>query len=202
MKPENYLHSGAGGATIAAANFEGVVEDRFRTLAEPAAEGTSRHPAVLAKKIVQGQLVRFASQKEKDAVLKIVRPGPDQRTMPNGEVSRRTPLNEYTTLPEAVRQSVVDKLVLGKYDPNGLLEGKTVHKQPALNEIAKMTLKNGTYLQSDGDRFLRKVQSLLPAMQASQPQRQQSRQQPGPKAAQPLPMQQKGGGQQRSQPAR
>ena len=46
-----------------------------------------------------------------------------------------------------------------------------VYKQPVLHEVAKMALKNGTYLAQDRDRLLRKVQSLLPATAAQQAQR-------------------------------
>ena len=50
------------------------------------------------------------------------------------------------------------------------LAQQQAQNQPVLNEIAKMTLKNGTYLGRDRHRFLSKVQSLLPATPAGKTQ--------------------------------
>ena len=74
----------------------------------------------------------------------------------------------FVPLPVSVRNNLVQNAVKGVYDGDGVLGGAQKHKQPLLNEIAKLTLKNGTYLGADGERLLKKVQSLLPSMQATQ----------------------------------
>ncbi|KAF2717425.1 hypothetical protein K431DRAFT_276946 [Polychaeton citri CBS 116435] len=92
---------------------------------------------------------------------------------PAGDGERLDPTNfEISSMPESVRKAMVDKMVAGKYDANGQLnEGKSLYpKQPVLDSIAKMTTQNSTYLSEDGQRFLKKVQSLLPAMQPQQQQ--------------------------------
>ena len=61
--------------------------------------------------------------------------------------------------------SILRKVVAGKYDPKHYLYG-TVLEQASLNEIARATSMNGTYMLKDTGRFLHKVRSLLPAAPA------------------------------------
>lgn len=63
------------------------------------------------------------------------------------------------------RKRVAKALIGGQYDSAGVLAGKQVYKQAILNEVAKKTLINGTYLESDGNRLIKRVQGLLPAAQ-------------------------------------
>ncbi|KAF2218048.1 hypothetical protein CERZMDRAFT_80668 [Cercospora zeae-maydis SCOH1-5] len=63
------------------------------------------------------------------------------------------------------RTTLAAKLIAGKYDDQGVLAGEQVYKQAIVNELAKKTMINSTYLKQDGERFLKKVQSLLPAAQ-------------------------------------
>ena len=146
---EEYLYSGEGTATIAAKNFEGVIEDRVKAVVEPGRAGP-RDPVHLQEKASQRQLARYDSVEQKNALL-----SKDEGA---------------SSLPETVRDFLLTSLVRGKYDPDGLLSGQEKYKQPVLNDIARMTMKNGTYLAEDGDRFLRKVRSLFPAAQPSKAQ--------------------------------
>lgn len=60
-------------------------------------------------------------------------------------------------------------LVAGQYDPSGRLAGNEQYKQATMNEAAKRLMMNGSYLTSDGKRFLKKIQTLLPAAIARPP---------------------------------
>lgn len=70
---------------------------------------------------------------------------------------------KWRWISEERRKSIVDRFVKGEYDAEKVLNGEN-YKQTTLNEIAKQTMRNGTYLPSDGQRVLKKVQSLLPAV--------------------------------------
>ncbi|GAB7363543.1 hypothetical protein MBLNU230_g3810t1 [Neophaeotheca triangularis] len=176
---EGFLQLGQNGSIIVANNFEGVVEDRIRIIAEPTQDGF-RHPPYLAQKLLNGGLIRFESHEEKDAVIAAAREIAERRgriiAKRKGEDEPLEPINfDFAPLPEAVREATVDKMVKGKYDEEGLLSGKSKYpKQPVLDGIARMTLKNGTYLSDDGERFLKKVQSLLPSQAAQQAQQKRA----------------------------
>ena len=170
-------------ATIAGAGFESVIENRMKTVAGPGQQD-ARDPRYLAQKMMSGQFVRFASREERAAVeeqaKKIAERRSRERARQKGlsseEVQPTANNYEFNPLPDGVRKAMVDRMVMGTYDPKDFLGGKQNYKQPVLNEIAKMTLRNETYLSGDGDRFLRKVQSLLPAAPAAQAQQRNARQ--------------------------
>ena len=177
---DQLIHSGTNTSTPAASNFSGIFADRFTTLSiSPSADG-SRDTNYLARKLLNNQLVTFTSHSERDAVneaCRLITGRGDKMT--DQERAAKGPDEDhpfFRPLPESVRKGLVQSLVNGVYDPEGLLAGKEKHKQPVLNEITRMTMKNGTYLTSDSDRVLKKVRSLLPAMQAA-PQRRGSAQQ-------------------------
>ena len=171
-------------STIAAANFQGVILDRIKQVTEPGQQQGRRQPAVLAHKMMRGQLVRFESQAEKAAVEEeakyiaesLARNIARQRKLNADDVQPTPGEHAFASVPQSVRESMMKKLVQGTYDADGFLQGKEKYKQPVLNEIAKMTLKNGTYLIPDGERLLRKVRSLLPSVQASQQQQKAGQQ--------------------------
>ena len=66
-------------------------------------------------------------------------------------------------------------MVRGKYDDDGILQGNEKYKQAALNNIARATAMNSTYLAGDGERLLKKVRSLLPAASSAQAQQQKKK---------------------------
>lgn len=176
---EGFLQLGQNGSIIVANNFEGVVEDRIRIIAEPTQDGF-RHPPYLAQKLLNGGLIRFESHEEKDAVVAAAKEIAERRgriiAKRKGMDEPLEPMNyEFAPLPEEVRKATMDKMVRGKYDEDGLLAGNSKYpKQPVLDGIARMTLKNGTYLSSDGERFLKKVHSLLPSQAAQQGQQKRA----------------------------
>lgn len=173
---DNLLYNRKNISTIAASNFSGVIEDRVATLTEQGQQPDSRDAQHLASKLMQGQLIRFESKAEKVAVQEAAKKLAEKRArqyarrkgLSSDEVQPQ-PINyEFAPIPEAVQKKLIDSMVAGKYDADGLLQqGKEKHKQPVLNEIAKMTMKNGTYLGAESDRFLWKVRSLLPAATAT-----------------------------------
>lgn len=171
---DEYLKLGQSGATIAAGNYEGVIDDRLKLAAEPTADGF-RHPPYLAHKMMSGQIIRFKDRAEKDAVLGAAKKIAENRA---ARISAQrggediSPENfDFAPLTAQVQDSTLNKMVKGVYgDLNA-----TPHKQGVLNEIQKMTMKNPTYLSEDGARFLNKVRTLLPS-EAARKQQQKGRQ--------------------------
>lgn len=172
------------GSTLAASNFEGVIENRLRAIAEPGqTANTTRSLPILAHRLMRGQLVRFESKEDKAAVLEIAKviARRESRTFPkkkkSDEVQPPPKIYGFAPLPETVREAVVEKMVKGTYDEDGLLQGKERYRQPVLNGVARATMMNGTYLAGDGERLLTKVRSLLPAAATQQQQQQKGGQQ-------------------------
>ena len=143
---DDYRRLGQYGATIAAGNAEGVIEDRLRKLSDPSQDAVRvvRH---IRERMRKGYIVSIKDEAELEAV--------------QARGARFAPLSD------AVRESIMDKLVRGKYgDMNA-----NAHKQNLLNHVATNVMRNDTYLQADGARFIKKVQSLLPVQTAQGAQR-------------------------------
>lgn len=73
------------------------------------------------------------------------------------------------TVHKETSRMMKQKFVNGIYDEEGPLQGQEKHKNPVLNQVARMGLRNPTYLPQDSARLLRKVQSLLPTIAAARP---------------------------------
>ena len=180
LSKDNLLYSGQETSTIAGGNVQGVISDHLRMIAHPGEKaGSERDPRQLAAKMMAGQLVHFRSEAEKVATNDFARKRTGQQASNQarrkgsapGETRPAPPKSYFAPVPEGVRKSITDVMVKGVYDPEGVLEGKQKYKNPLLNDLARSTLMNSTYMKSDGDRFLRKVQSLLPATPNAQQQR-------------------------------
>jgi hypothetical protein len=77
------------------------------------------------------------------------------------QIYRKAPIR---LLPRFAKRNIINRMVLGKYDKQGLLSGKAVHKKyPLLNSIHAELLKNPTYLAKDAQQFRAKLIGLLPA---------------------------------------
>lgn len=161
-----FLKLGQGGATIAAGNFEGVIEDRLRMLAEPTQDSFRWAPDIAAR-MMKGGFVSFNSAEEKAAVVdaaeKHVQKGlkayPQQRL---GEPAGR-PDHQFSPVPQKDQTALFDRLVRGTYTH----PGSAPHKQSVLNDIVRNTLRNPTYLEADQSKLLKKIRTLLPAENAA-----------------------------------
>ena len=143
---EEYLKLGQGGATIAAGNFAGVIEDRIKVVAE-AQQDDFRYPPHIAKRMIKGQLVSFKDEAEKEAVLATV----------------KKEGFKFSALSSNSQNVMFDKFVRGAYpDPKA-----APHKNKILNEIASTISRNATYLDKDSTKLLRKIGSLLPSEAAA-----------------------------------
>jgi hypothetical protein len=143
---DEYLKLGQGGATIAAGNFAGVIEDRIKIVAE-AQQDDFRYPPHIAKRMLKGELVSFKDEAEKEAVLATVKKEDFK----------------FSALSSNSQNVMFDKFVRGAYpDPKA-----APHKNKILNEIASTISRNSTYLNKDSTKLLRKIGSLLPSEAAA-----------------------------------
>ena len=159
---DHYLKLGQGGATIAAGNYEGVIEDRLRLLAEPTQDGFRWAPDIAAR-MMKGEFVSFDHEEEKAAVMAAADKYAQHRAdaysqQKAGEVVDK-PEHAFAPLPQSRSNILFDKLVRGSYtQPDA-----APHKQPLLNDIVRNTLRNSTYLENDQSKLLNKIRSLLPS---------------------------------------
>ncbi|KAI5366011.1 hypothetical protein Slin15195_G075420 [Septoria linicola] len=150
--------------------------------ADPASELDQRQEGQLRHKLTesrpQGLPVRPRKIQAKDLLLQGRGAGVPLAAHPTTTILDRYKLvtdpSHNTNEPAPRRQIIIGKqdrkrvakaLIAGQYDTAGALAGKQVYKQAILNEVAKKTLINGTYLESDGNRLIKRVQGLLPAAQ-------------------------------------
>ncbi|KAK4565348.1 hypothetical protein LTR86_003965 [Recurvomyces mirabilis] len=172
---KDLVQSGNQSSTIAANNFEGTINDHVRLAAEPGEFASRRDINTIAQRQLAGQIVRLDSLEEKKAVhdkVKEIKRFDREVTAQASEVEKQAqvgkrggkkPNTELSPLPDTIKTMLINKLVKGVYDQEGVLGGAQKHKQPVLDRLAKMGILNGTYLASDSERFLKKVESLLPA---------------------------------------
>lgn len=194
--PEQYLHSGNGTSTLLNSNFPGMIADRASVLS-PRSSPSTPTTSEIAHRLRQypKQLTAFRSQAEKDAFTKPQRKQELQsklkqleaelakekkdngkaettvsRDLINNIFETRKQIRELSTfhpLPQSAQQDIINKMVLGKYDEQGLLSGKEVHKQqPLLNTVARELLRNSTYLAKDSEQLMSKLKGLLPTAAA------------------------------------
>ncbi|KAH0404586.1 hypothetical protein KCU89_g984, partial [Aureobasidium melanogenum] len=143
---DEYLKLGQGGATIAAGNFAGVIEDRIKIVAE-AQQDDFRYAPDIAKRMIKGELVSFKNEEEKAAVLATV---------------KKEDFN-FSALSANSQTVMFDKFVRGAYpDPKAAPQ-----KNKVLNEVARTISRNSTYLNKDSTKLLRKIGSLLPSEAAA-----------------------------------
>ncbi|KAH0372906.1 hypothetical protein KCU65_g822, partial [Aureobasidium melanogenum] len=143
---DEYLKLGQGGATIAAGNFAGVIEDRIKIVAE-AQQDEFRYAPDIAKRMIKGELVSFKNEEEKAAVLATVKKEDFK----------------FSALSSNSQNVMFDKFVRGAYPD---LKAAP-HKNKVLNEIARTISRNSTYLDKDSTKLLRKIGSLLPSEAAA-----------------------------------
>lgn len=176
LSREELLHRGHDTSTPAGGDMQSTMLDHIRLVAHPGEQpSTERTPEQLAVKMMAGQLVHFHSISEKAATEEHAKAIAERRasnyakqqSLSSDEAQPEAKNYHFAPVPESTRKGIIDRFGKGVYDPDGLLQGKQKYKnQPLLDQLARQTLKNSTYMTSDGDRFLRKVQSLLPRAEA------------------------------------
>jgi hypothetical protein len=170
LDPTVLLRAGYGTATLLGSNTAGLIGDRAQ-LVQPwrqhkLAMRLAKRPKLLrSREAVKKEAEDFRSENGEEAKM------PDEllqrlRKTRNAMPKTQAPLGP---LQARCRKAFVNRTILGKYDPKKLLAGKKVYPDWTLVRVARGLLMNGTYVGDDGDRFRRKVQSLLPAAGTSRP---------------------------------
>jgi hypothetical protein len=146
-------------------NFNGVTQ--FHSI------HCNRH-STLAEKQAYTKPLRDLHAKERSLTLEAKKAQEENGTIPaalkNDIRAVRRQARQHVAfrpLPETVQQGIINRMVLGKYDEQGLLSGKQVHRQPQLNTVAQELLKNSTYLAKDSEKLISKLRGLLPSAAAA-----------------------------------
>jgi hypothetical protein len=146
-------------ATMAGAGPGSIIAERVHSLANAGMLEGDRDIAYLAQRMMNGQLMRFISNEEKAAVEVVAKRIAERRSTQPVRVkfgNTKVPCHTFAPLPERVRQKLVRLQVAGRYPTTEFQD------RPLLNNISKLALRNDTYLSDDRQRFIKKVQSLLP----------------------------------------
>lgn len=187
---EDYLSQAPGISTLLGSGAPGMIMDRSALLSPRSTPSTPSYVETAYRlRHHPKQITAFRSRAEKDAYTKPLRDLRAQQAKlwqeakkakeENGAVpaplkseivklrDQIRKLAEFRPLPESVQQGIINRMVLGKYDEQGLLSGKQVHRQPQLNVVAQELLKNSTYLAKDSEKLMNKLRGLLPAAAAT-----------------------------------
>jgi hypothetical protein len=191
---ERYLHTGSGTSTLSSSNFPGMIIDRAALLSPRSSPSTPTTSEIAHRlRNYPKQLTAFRSQAEKEAFFHprqalqtkvndlLNQLGKEKKTNGAGTVlatdlqaqidatrKQLPPSTKFRPLPQSVQQDIVNRMVLGKYDEQGLLSGKAAHKQqPLLDVVARELLKNSTYLAKDSAQLMSRLRGLLPTAAAA-----------------------------------
>ncbi len=165
----NELLDKFGPATLAGNGAAGVVQARLRSIADAGIADGDREISDLARRLLKGNIVRFESREERAAAeweAKQIQQDMFMRAQQKKKTNSTGPPSnpKFAPLSEKVRRSAFEELVGGQIEGKQLLGQKSdAAKTPPLEIIGMMALKNDTYTTEDRERFVAKVQSLLPA---------------------------------------
>lgn len=192
--PEQFLHSGSGTSVLISNNVPGLLQDRTNLLS-PRSGPSTPTTAEIAYRLRNSkkQLTAFDSTAHKDSYTKPranlqnklekleselakekEKSGTKESAVASDLLSQilkirkqLSKMPKFYPLPQTAQQDIINRMVLGKYDEQGLLSGKQVHKQqPLLDSIAKELLRNPTYVAKDSDKLLSKLKGLIPSAAA------------------------------------
>jgi hypothetical protein len=190
-----YLHSGNGTSTLLNSNFTGMIADRVAVVSPRASPSTPTNSEIGYRlKHNPKQITAFNTRADRDAFtehqagselatrLQSLRSelaaqkektGGEDSPL-GGEIAAKIKAvqaeigkvrKSFRPLQRSVRRGVITRMVLGKYDKQGLLSGNKVHqKYPLFNPIHGELLKNPTYLAKNAQQFMAKLVGLVPAV--------------------------------------
>ncbi|KAK3072619.1 hypothetical protein LTR53_006483 [Teratosphaeriaceae sp. CCFEE 6253] len=98
--------------------------------------------------------------------------GDTPKQAPRDGKPKAEPRAPFAPLPPGVQASLINAMVKGLYDTDGVLgtgitteageERMPKYKQPVLNSVARQVRLNGSFASADAERIVQKVRSLLP----------------------------------------
>lgn len=148
-----------------------LLEGRLRYLSERK-EMLPSSLQELARRLVQGKFVKFASEREREAVLAMVQAHQEliaaKLSEKKGqEIAPKT--IEFQELPEDPKKKTIDLLVSGKYDLNDVRLTQDSQVAEWSEVMMQQLQKNGSYVGSDQSQFVSRVNSILQSAKAPKP---------------------------------
>ncbi|KAK7546901.1 hypothetical protein IWX91DRAFT_352740 [Phyllosticta citricarpa] len=126
----------------------------------------------LARRLVQGKFVKFASEREREAVLAMVQEHQEliaaKLSAKKGqEIAPKT--IEFEELPDGPKQKTIDLIVSGKYQLKEVKPTENSQVADWADVMMQQLQKNGSYVGSDQSQFLKRVSSVLASAEAPPP---------------------------------
>ena len=128
-----------------------VVEERLDRLSADGITDSAMRLQQLARKIRQGQLVRFKDEQERNRILADAR-----ELVADKQESFETPILVFEQVSNEDRQQFLAELLRGSY-----IMPKTKGKETVVDLLSRYTTRNGSYLLDQGDSLAAKVKKLL-----------------------------------------
>ncbi|KAK8243877.1 hypothetical protein IWZ00DRAFT_499728 [Phyllosticta capitalensis] len=140
-----------------------LLEGRIRYLSERK-EMLPSSLQELARRLVQGKFVKFANEREREAVLAMVQQHQEliaaKLSAKKGtEIAPKT--IEFEELAEAPKKKTIDLIVSGRYDLKDVKPTQNSEVAPWEEIMMQQLQKNGSYVGSDQSQFLTRVQKIL-----------------------------------------
>ncbi|SMR53074.1 unnamed protein product [Zymoseptoria tritici ST99CH_1A5] len=136
----DFIRSGYGASTPAANNFPGIITDRFAALTGTLGRRTPRTAEERAQRRAQGILTQLTAEDIQDL-------------KDSGKRWRKH------TIKDSIKKQVVAKLVQGRYGSQGLTGNSG--NGTVLAEVRKKLMKNETFLKSDVEKVVGRVQAFM-----------------------------------------
>ncbi|KAK8175311.1 hypothetical protein IWX90DRAFT_511046 [Phyllosticta citrichinensis] len=148
-----------------------LLEGRLRYLSERK-EMLPSSLQELARRLVQGKFVKFASEREREAVLAMVQAHQEliaaKLSAKKGqEIAPKT--IEFQELPDDPKKKTIDLLVSGKYDLKDVKLTQDSEVAEWSDVMMQQLQKNGSYVSSDQSQFLSRINSVLQSAEAPAP---------------------------------
>ncbi|KAK7623286.1 hypothetical protein BKA81DRAFT_351191 [Phyllosticta paracitricarpa] len=166
------LNNAALSASLGQANGAAqLLEGRVRYLSERQ-EMLPSSLQELARRLVQGKFVKFASEREREAVLAMVQEHQEliaaKLSAKKGqEIAPKT--IEFEELPDGPKQKTIDLIVSGKYQLKEVKPTENSQVADWADVMMQQLQKNGSYVGSDQSQFLKRVSSVLASAEAPPP---------------------------------
>ncbi|KAF2222392.1 hypothetical protein BDZ85DRAFT_263576 [Elsinoe ampelina] len=171
---EQYLRAGRGNATISAANFEGVVQDRIKALTDKR-QNDFRYAPDIAKRMMRGGLVSFQSEKERDEVVAAAQDYAYKLKISASKARKgkdEVAEHEFAPLSDSMQSAIVARYVKGKYWEMS----RKRYDSDLLNQVSAAVAQNNTYLGRDSAVFMKKLQAMVAPPRQGEGQKQARKQ--------------------------
>lgn len=121
-------------------------------------------PSDLARRLLEGKMVHFRSEEEKNKTLEIAREMAQEQAAAEGDEAQEV---NFTVVDEKVRKEMLDKLIVGDYSKK--VPSIPANASPALKDAVRLLKNNESYQEEDVNKLINLLNKTLPPVKAAPP---------------------------------